>query len=171
LTPGAIWAKKINNLLYDPDYQEYISVIARTQIAKGHSVLIIADRVEFLANVKEHLGENCVLVTGETGFEARKRIAEDIESGAVTSICGSRSIFSEGISINRLSSVILATPIANQSLLEQIIGRIMRQHPYKEANGITPEVIDINFSGPADRKQNQIRMAVYLERGWQVGSV
>lgn len=171
LTHGEIWAKKINNLLYDPDYQEYIGVVAKTQMAKGHSVLVIADRVEFLNNVKEFIGEQCVLVTGETSFAERKAIGERIETGEITCIAGSRQIFSEGISMNRLSSVILAGPISNEALLEQIVGRIMRNHPYKEANNITPEVVDINFSGPADRKQNQVRFKVYMDKGWEVQSV
>ena len=167
LTHGEVWVKKINNLLYDPDYQEYISVLAKTQIAIGHSVLIVADRVEFLNNVKELIGENCVLVTGETEFEARKRIAEDVDSGVVRCICGSRQIFSEGISINRLSCVILAAPIANEVLLEQIVGRIMRKHE----NKLDPVVIDIQFSGYADKKQNNLRLGFYLNKGWEVESV
>jgi superfamily II DNA or RNA helicase len=164
LAQGEIWAKKINTLLYDPDYQEYIGVIAMAQMSKGHSVLVIADRVEFLNNVKEFIGEKCMLVTGETGFEERKAIGDRIESGEVTCIAGSRQIFSEGISMNRLSCVILASPIANESLLEQIVGRIMRKHEKKPS----PEVIDIQFSGPADRKQNNLRLAVYLKKGWEI---
>ena len=167
LAHGEIWAKKINTLLYDTDYQEYISVIAKTQIGRGHSVLIIADRVEFLNNVKEFIGEKCVLVTGETSFEERKQISEKVESGEIACIAGSRQIFSEGISINRLSCVILASPIANEVLLEQIIGRIMRKHELK----LNPEVIDINFSGPADRKQNTLRLGFYMQKGWKVTTI
>ena len=167
LTPGEQWAKKINNLLYDPDYQEYVATIAAAQISKGHSVLVIADRVEFLENVKEWLGESCVLVTGQTGFEEREAIAEQINSGTRRCIAGSRQIFSEGISINRLSCVILATPISNESLLEQIIGRIMRDFPNKPQ----PEVIDLHFAGYADRKQNNLRLGFYLNKGWEVVAI
>jgi superfamily II DNA or RNA helicase len=164
LAHGEIWTKKINSLLYDPEYQEYIGVIAMSQMAKGHSVLVIADRVEFLTRIKEFIGEKCMLVTGETGFEERKVIGDKIETGEVTCIAGSRQIFSEGISMNRLSCVILASPIANEALLEQIVGRIMRKHDKKPP----PEVIDIQFSGIADRKQNNVRMKVYMEKGWEI---
>jgi superfamily II DNA or RNA helicase len=167
LTPGEIWVKKINNLLYDKDYQEYVSVIAQTQMALGHSVLIVADRTEFLANVKEMIGEKCVLVTGETTFEERKLAAEQIESGEKQALSGSRQIFAEGISINRLSCIILASPIANEVLLEQLCGRIMRKHPLKE----DPLVIDINFAGFADRKQNNLRLGFYLNKGWNVNTL
>lgn len=164
LTGGAVWATKINNLLYDPDYQEYISVIAKTQVALGHKVLVIADRVDFLTNVKEYIGEKCMLVTGNTEFEERNSISEEIEAGRINCIAGSRQIFSEGISINALSCLILATPISNEALLEQLAGRIMRKHPGK----LDPVIIDIHFSGFADRKQNNLRLGVYLEKGWQI---
>lgn len=164
LTPGETWARKINNLLYDPDYQEYVATIAATQINRGHSVLVIADRVEFLENVQNWLGETCVLVTGQTGFEDRERIKEQINSGEKMCIAGSRQIFSEGISINRLSCVILATPISNEALLEQIIGRVMREFPGKPG----PVVIDLQFSGIADRKQNNLRLSFYLNKGWDI---
>jgi superfamily II DNA or RNA helicase len=164
LSQGEAWAKKINILLYNPDYQEYIAAIAKTQIAKGHKVLIIADRIEFLNRVKELLGDKCMLVTGETEFGDRQKIAAGIESGEIDSIAGSRQIFSEGISINRLSCAILATPIANEVLLEQVIGRIMRIHPDK----LNPVVIDIQFSGYADKKQNNLRLGFYMKQGWKI---
>jgi superfamily II DNA or RNA helicase len=158
------WAKRINTLLYDPDYQQYVATIAATQINRGHKVLVIADRVEFLQNVKNWLGESCLLVTGQTDLETREAIKSKIESGEASSIAGSRQIFSEGISVNPLSCVILASPISNESLLEQIIGRIMREWPGK----LHPLVIDLNFSGPTDRKQNELRWKFYLEKGWEV---
>ena len=87
-----------------------------------------------------------------------------MENGEKSCIAGSRQIFSEGISINILSCVILASPIANDALLEQIIGRIMRQHE----NKLQPVVLDMNFSGPSDKKQNKERLAFYSRKGWQV---
>lgn len=164
LTPGEVWARKINNLLYDPDYQQLIAALAANRVSAGHNVLIIADRIEFLQNVKELLGETCVLVVGETGSEDRDVVKDLINSKQKRIIAGSRSIFSEGISINSLSSVILATPIANEALLEQIVGRIMREHPDKP----TPEVLDLQFSGHADRKQNNLRLGFYMQKGWKV---
>jgi superfamily II DNA or RNA helicase len=169
LTPGEIWVKKINNLLYDTDYQEYIAVIAKTQVARGHKVLIVADRVEFLHNVKELIGETCMLVTGSTELEERNSIGPRLEAEEVSCIAGSRQIFSEGISVDILSCIILAIPVSNEALLEQLIGRIMRLHPSKI--NLQPEVIDINFSGFADRKQNNLRLGFYLEKGWEVKSL
>ncbi len=158
------WAQKINSLLYDEDYQQFIAKLTCTAIDKGHSVLIIASRVEFLEKVTEYVGEACVLVTGSTGFEERKLAAQQIDSGEKLAIAGSRQIFSEGISINRLSAVILAEPMSHDGLVEQIVGRIMRQHEHK----IAPEVYDINFSDRASKNQNEARLAFYMEKGWVI---
>lgn len=164
LSPGETWVKKINNLLYDSDYQHFIAAAAKLQIDKGHKVLVIADRVEFLKQVGELIGETCVCIVGGTTFEERVLLKEQIESGEKSCIAGSRQIFSEGISVNILSCVILAVPIANDGLLEQIIGRIMRQHE----NKLSPLVIDMMFSGVSDRKQNKDRIAFYMRKGWNI---
>lgn len=164
LKPGAIWVEKINDLLYDTDYQEFVARLAQVQLHKGHKVLIVADRVEFLQNVGEIIGETCLCITGSTSEEDRKEFKRQLEEGEKDCVAGSRQIISEGWSVNRLSCVILATPISNEGLLEQIIGRIQRLHPDK----IQPEVIDLNFSGSADRKQNKDRLAFYMRKGWTI---
>lgn len=164
LKPGATWVEKINELTQDESYRKFISAIARLEISNGHSVLIIADRVEFLEKVKEYVGETCLLVTGDSSFEDRQRAKEQILSGEKAAIAGSRQIFSEGISINKLSCVILAVPMSNDSLLEQIIGRIQRLFENKPK----PLVVDIQFAGWADKKQNNDRLGFYLRKGWNI---
>lgn len=161
------WVEKINDLTQNDYYRKFISALATFHITKGHSVLIVADRVEFLEKVKEYVGETCLLVTGDTSFEERQYAKEQILSKAKMCIAGSRQIFSEGISINILSCVILAVPMSNDSLLEQIVGRIMREHPGK----LNPIVVDIQFSGWADKKQNTDRLGLYMKKGWETISV
>lgn len=164
LPSGLTWTEKINRLLYDEEYQNFITNLAKVQIHLGHSVLVVADRVEFLYKIKEKIGSNCVLITGDTSFEERKTLIEKVETGESMCIAGSRQIFSEGISVNKLSCVILAVPTSNPISLEQIIGRIMRLHPGKPQ----PEVLDITFSSPVERRQAALRMGFYLDKGWEI---
>jgi superfamily II DNA or RNA helicase len=161
------WVEKINELTQSEYYRKYISALASYHIAAGHSVLVVADRVEFLEKVKEYVGETCLLVTGDTSFEERQYAKEQILAKQKMCIAGSRQIFSEGISINILSCVILAVPMSNDSLLEQIVGRIMRPHPGK----LDPIVVDIQFNGWADKKQNNDRLGLYMKKGWEIVSV
>lgn len=164
LPQGEAWSKKINTLLYDEDYQQFIASMAKAQINKGHKVLIVASRVEFLEQVKEHIGEGCILITGETDFDTRKELIRKVETGEAVCVAGSRQIFSEGISINCLSCVILPEPSSNPITLEQIIGRVMRL----SENKLDPVVLDMNFSSAAERKQNTARLAFYAQKGWKV---
>lgn len=167
LNPKASWVEKINELTQNNDYRKFVSVLAKYHISNGHSVLIVADRVEFLEKVKEYVGETCLLVTGDTSTEERQLAKEQILNKTKMCIAGSRQIFSEGISINILSCVILAVPMSNDSLLEQIIGRVMREHPGK----LNPVVVDVQFSGWLDKKQNNDRLGLYLKKGWEVITV
>lgn len=86
-------------------------------------------------------------------------------------MAGSRQIFSEGISINPLSCLVLAGPISAPAhadgLIDQICGRIRRMHPGK----LQPLVLDMQFAGSADRKQNKERYAFYVRKGWEIESV
>lgn len=168
LSPGDPWVEKVNKLLYDPDYQSFIAKLARMQMDKGHKVLVVADRVEFLQNVGALIGKDCVCVIGDTSFDDRKRIKHQINSGEKGCVAGSRQIVSEGWSVNTLSCLILAVPISAPSegdgLLEQLCGRIQR----KAKDKLDPIVFDINFNGPADRKQNNERLAFYQRQGWTV---
>jgi len=167
LKPGATWVEKINELTQDDDYRRFVAALALTQMSRGHSVLIIADRVEFLEKVSEYVGDESVLVVGGSELEDRQLAKAQLLSGEKKCVCGSRQIFAEGISVNILSCVILAVPMSNDSLLEQIVGRIMRLHEDK----LTPLVIDIQFSGFADKKQNNDRLGLYMRKGWEIISV
>jgi superfamily II DNA or RNA helicase len=167
LKPGVTWVEKVSELLESEKYRWFIAELAQMHISAGHSVLVIADRVEFLHKVKEYIGEDCTVVTGDTEYEERQLVKQQILSGEKRAIAGSRQIFSEGISINSLSCVILAAPMSNDSLLEQIVGRVQRMHDGK----LNPLVVDINFAGYADKKQNNDRLALYLRKGWQVVTV
>jgi superfamily II DNA or RNA helicase len=167
LKPGVPWVEKVNELLESEKYRLFIADIAKMHIEQGHSVLVIADRVEFLHKVKEYIGEDCAVVTGDTDFDERKFIKQQVLSGEKKAIAGSRQIFSEGISINTLSCVILAAPMSNDSLLEQIVGRIQRMAEEK----LNPLVVDINFAGYADKKQNNDRLGLYMRKGWEITTV
>ena len=165
LKTGIPWTDRITELTGRPSFQNLVADIAKIQIAKGHKVLIIADRVEFLVRLTELIGNDCVTVTGAIGD--RNVAKEQIETNEKKCIAGARLIFAEGISISPLSCVILAVPINNDSLLEQIIGRIMRLCEGK----LDPEVVDIQLGGYADRTQNTSRMGLYLRKGWEISTL
>lgn len=162
LPADSSWAGKVTKLLADPEYTSFIASMALIEANKGYKVLVIADRVEFLKNVAELCQNRAALVLGET--EDRDSELSKIADGSADILCGSRQIFSEGISQNELSCLILATPIVNTPTLEQLIGRVMRKSEGKK----DPIVIDINFYGGTVKVQNEKRLMFYMEKGWGI---
>ena len=63
---------------------------------------------------------------------------------------GTQAIFSEGISIDQLSCLVLATPVNNDPLLTQLIGRVIRKKEGKRQ----PKVVDIHLKGKTASSQS-----------------
>jgi superfamily II DNA or RNA helicase len=158
------WANRINDLVRQEEYGKLICFLAAAYRKQGHKVLLLSDRVYFLKRVKETLGEHCELITGEVPLPEREKKIERVQSGKVDILLGTQSIFSEGISVNPLSCLILATPVSNTPLLTQLVGRVIREYPGK----IDPVVVDINLKGKTAEKQAKLRLGHYLQQGYNV---
>jgi superfamily II DNA or RNA helicase len=129
---------------------------------------VVSDRVEFLTTCAELVGSNAISVTGAIkDFEERESLLKQVSLGEYNVLCGTQSIFSEGISLNELSCLIMATPINNEPLLEQLIGRIQRICEGKP----TPVVVDINLLGGIAKRQAENRLGFYLRKGWKVSTI
>lgn len=158
------WALRVNELLENKEFRNTILEAANTQALRGHKVLVVSDRVEFLEYCHEILEESSVLITGKVK-DNREEILNKIDEEGKSIVFGTTSIFSEGISQNSLSCLILTTPISdNDSLLEQLIGRIVRVKEGKK----TPEVLDFVLKGRAAKRQARSRMGLYIKKGYAV---
>jgi len=158
------WANRINDLVSQEEYGKLICFLAAAYRKQGHKVLLLSDRVYFLKRVRETLGEYCELITGEVPLEEREKKIKKVQEGKVDILLGTQSIFSEGISVNPLSCLILATPVNNTPLLTQLIGRVIREHPGKQ----DPVVVDINLKGKTAEKQAKLRLGHYLQQKYNV---
>lgn len=154
------WAHRVNALMADPVYVDLVMTLADYYKERKHKILVIADRVEFLEYCASKR-DTAVAVTGTT--QDRERLIESVE-GPNDEIWGTTSIFKEGISQNNLSCLILGTPINNDPMLEQLVGRIQRITPGKQ----TPRVVDIRLSGWTGEKQFQQRLGFYMRMGYKI---
>ena len=159
------WANKVNSVMDNPDYQELVTFLAAAYAKKGHKVLLVCDRVRFLKIIKEALGDIAICVTGEIPDEERERLHNLISNKPnIKVLCGIQSMYSEGISINPLSCLILGTAINNEPLLTQLIGRVIREEP----NKLPPKIVDIHMKGNTARRQASQRMGYYIREGYEV---
>lgn len=159
--PGNNWAQRVNALMETPEYRELVLRLADYYAAKGHKILVVQDRVEFAKWCAEQR-EKAVAITGdlkEGREEEMDRIFKDVDE-----IWGITSIFKEGISKDILSCLILAGPINNDPMLEQLVGRIQRPQPGK----LPPRVVDIKLSGWTGSKQFQARLGFYMRMGYKI---
>lgn len=159
---GVTWAEKINVLKQSNLYKNLVVALADKYARDGHKVIIVSERVEFLKECNSMSKEPSDLIIGET--KDRDRVIEAVFNGDITQVWGTQSLVSEGLSINPLSCLILATPLNNMPLLEQLIGRIIREHPDK----IKPVVVDIRLSGNTVSKQYANRLGHYMKEGYEL---
>lgn len=157
------WANRVNDLVSQEEYGKLVCFLAAAYKRMGHKVLLLSDRVYFLKRIQETLGDHCELITGEVKGEEREKKLQRVKNGEVEILLGTQSIFSEGISVNPLSCLILATPVNNTPLLTQLIGRVIREHPGK----IQPVIVDINLIGKTAEKQAKLRLGHYLREKYE----
>ncbi len=157
---GDLWAHRVNALNANLAYQLQVIDKVKKYEALGHKVLIVADRVDFLKFIAREA--NTALIIGET--ENRKEQFARIDRGEVNSLAGTLAMFKEGISYNPFSCVILATPINNLPMLEQVVGRIQRLLEGK----LTPVVVDLFLHGRTTEAQFINRQGFYMKEGFVI---
>ena len=157
------WANKVTHLTYQEEYVHSVAMIASNYAARGHKVLVVSDRVEFLKTCTRLSGDKAVCITGDIPHQQRPDIMKQIWTNKDI-LYGTQSIFSEGISLDCLSCLVLATPVNNDPLLTQLIGRIIRV----EKNKKQPVVVDINLQGKTARKQANNRRGYYMKQGYEI---
>ena len=150
------WAIRVNELMQNTDYMNLVLNLSKAQVDRGHKVLTVGNRVEFLETCGSHLDSFQVI--------AGKSSQDVVDLDKYDGIFASGNIFSEGVNYPPLSSLIMAYPINNRALLKQLIGRIERVHEGK----LTPEAIDISLDGRTAKAQLAQRLNFYVTEGYKL---
>lgn len=159
---GASWAEKISVLMESYLYRDLVIALADKYSNDGHKVMAVSDRVDFLKYCNLHSKNPSDLLIGEV--KDRDSIIEAVFAGKVKQVWGTQSLVSEGLSINPLSCLILGTPLNNMPLLEQLIGRIVREQEGKQQ----PVIVDIKLEGNTVTRQFNNRLGHYMKEGYEV---
>lgn len=159
---GASWAEKISVLMESSLYRNLVVALADNYANDGHKVITVSDRVDFLKHCNENSINTSDLLIGEV--KDRDPIINGIIKGDISQLWGTQSLVSEGLSINPLSCLILGTPLNNMPLLEQLIGRIIREQEGKQQ----PVIVDIKLEGNTVTRQFNNRLGHYMKEGYQI---
>ena len=158
------WANRVTNLTMQEEYKHTVSMLAAYYASIGHKVLVVSDRVAFLKACTELTGDKAICVTGDVPHEERETLVDKILYGDKNVLYGTQSIFSEGISVDSLSCLILGTPVNNEPLLTQLVGRVIR----KKEGKLSPVIVDIHLKGNTAKKQASNRSGYYIKQGWDM---
>jgi superfamily II DNA or RNA helicase len=161
---SASWAEKVNVLMESRLYQNLVVALANKYSSEGHKVLIVSDRVEFLKECASASDGVAELLIGALKEDEREKIISNILEGRSNELWATQSLASEGLSINPLSCLILATPLNNIPLLEQLIGRVIREFPGK----LQPVVVDVKLEGNTVTKQFNNRLGHYMKENYEI---
>lgn len=175
-TDGTInYTKLIEHLATDPERNKLIA--RKIMENKGHSCLILSDRLEQLKAIRNllpyEMQEDSVYIDGKMQSKKakteREQALENMRSGKNKYLFASVSLCKEGLDIPCLDRLFLASPIKYSAIVTQAVGRIRRTSEGKE----TPIVIDfvdsnIGFCLGAWKKRctSYRKIGAEIERGF-----
>lgn len=125
------------------------------------STIILSDRVDQLKYLSEHI-KSCVEIDGSTPKKQREQALEDVKNGKVKVLLASYKLAKEGLDCQILENIILATPIKDEAIVVQCIGRIQRPYEGKEIANVYDLVDDVSTLSRFYKK----RKSIYNKKGW-----
>lgn len=159
--PKTQWAKALNKLCENVNYQKYIAELVNGFIGNKRCPLIVGERVQFLKDISAMVPHSACLI-GSTKDEEREDVLENM--GTKYKAVFSTKLFDEGISCHRLDTLVLTCPSNNPVTLEQRIGRIERLHDEAQ----WPLVADIWLRGAIVNRQQAKRQEWYRLHGYDI---
>lgn len=152
------YAKLINDISMNTERNKLIIDICNK--TKG-STIILSDRVEQLKYLHEHIKDS-VEIDGKTNKKLREKALEDIKSGKYRVLLASYPLAKEGLDCKILQNVIFATPIKDEAIVIQCIGRAQRTYPGKTKAYVYDLVDDVSMFTKFVTK----RRGIYKRKGW-----
>lgn len=141
---------------------ERCKLIARKIMAdKGHSCLILSDRLEQLKAIRNllpyEMQEDSAYIDGKMQSKKakaeREQALEDMRTGKKHYLFASYSLAKEGLDIPRLDRLFLASPCKFSAIITQAVGRVQRTFEGKETPVVYDFVDDIGFCKGAYKKR------------------
>lgn len=125
--------------------------------------IVISERVDQLHYLNEKTS-NSVCIDGKTKKSIREQSIEDFKNNKYKTLFASYSLVAEGLDIPQLENLIMATPVKDERLVIQSVGRCQRPSKGKTRANVYDLVDDV---GMLDRFLSK-RKSVYKKEGWEI---
>ena len=125
------------------------------------STIVLSDRVEQLKYLNQHI-KNSIEIDGSTKKVIREQALEDIKNGKYKVLLASYKLAKEGLDCKILQNVVFATPIKDEAIVIQCIGRAQRPYKGKDIANVFDLIDDVSMLDRFFKK----RRSVYRKKGW-----
>ncbi len=155
-----VFTKLITDLSMDKERNDLILVLAHN--LKGYT-LIISERVDQLHYLSDRISSS-VCIDGKTPKKQREKMVEEFRNGKHKVLLASYSLVAEGFDVPMLENLIMASPVKDERLVIQAIGRCQRPYQYKKIANIYDLVDNVSMLEKFFIK----RKSVYKKEGWKL---
>lgn len=155
-----VFSKLITNLAMDKKRNKLILDISN--MLDGYTI-IISERVDQLHYLDSKLPSS-VCIDSKLSKKKREQLVEDFKSGKHKVLLASYSLVAEGLDVPMLENIIMASPVKDERLVIQSIGRCQR--PYKGKN--IANVYDLVDDVAILERFHTKRKSVYKKEGWNL---
>ena len=144
-----VYAKLINYLAEHPARNELITLNIQELACKGHSIILLSDRVEHLNIIYNMLAkpfkERAVILHGKIKKADRELALEQMRDKEKRILLATYQLAKEGLDVPCLDRLMLATPVKDYAIVVQSVGRIARVCEGKGTPVVYDYVDDIGF--------------------------
>lgn len=125
--------------------------------------IIISERVDQLHYLDSKISSS-VCIDGKTPKKKREQMVEEFKNGKHKVLLASYSLVAEGFDVPMLENIIMASPVKDERLVIQSIGRCQRPYGNKKLANVYDLVDDVSMLNRFFSK----RKSVYKKEGWKI---
>lgn len=153
-----------SNLISDlaTDYDRNKLILDLLYKLHGYTI-VISERTSQLEYLHKHVA-NSIYINGKTPKKQREKQIEEFRNGNYACLFATYSLVAEGLDIPILENLIMASPVKDERLVVQAIGRCQRPSDGKTIANVYDLVDDVSILDKFKSK----RKSVYKKEGWKI---
>ena len=132
---------------------------------QGYTI-IISERTSQLEYLYKNVS-NSIYINGKTPKKQREKQIEEFKNGEHACLFATYSLVAEGLDIPILENLVMASPVKDDRLVIQAIGRCQRPCENKKIANVYDLVDDVSILDKFTRK----RKSVYKKEGWDINGI